>query len=68
MIVIRSRPIWYRLLGRKLTWEYVGHAAAWSPYFWHNPGWTKVRIGSRRHHLGINSRYLYRRRLRSYRS
>ena len=66
MILIRSTPILRRLFDRKLTREFVGHAPAWRPYLWHNPHWTRIRIGSRRHHLAYASSYLYRRMTRGW--
>jgi hypothetical protein len=66
MILLRTRPVLRRVFGRKLTWNYVGHAPTWRPYLWHNPGWVRMSIGSRRHHLSYNSSYLYWRRLQAY--
>jgi hypothetical protein len=59
MILHRSRPVLRRLLGRRLAWDYAGNAPRWTPMFWHNPRWTTIRVGSRRHHLRIKPTYAY---------
>lgn len=56
-ILITHRPIFRRLFKGQLSVEFVSHAPAWRLYCWHNPTWTKVCVGSRRHHLGYRSAY-----------
>lgn len=57
--IIRYRPLLRPWFGKRFASVTNTKAPRWRPQFWHNPTWTKVRIGSRRRYFQFNSAYMY---------
>lgn len=65
-VLITSRPLFRRLFAGRLTVGFCGHARPYRPMLWHNPRWTRLRVGTHRHYIAYQSRFMYRRMCRHY--